>query len=80
MGLENGYYSGAPAVLAPAAASRGDRLGALNMVEQEFRAVPQLIRPLYRALTDSTFSDRDRQDALALVNKVVKPALELTIR
>jgi hypothetical protein len=36
---------------------------------QEFRDDPQLIRPLFRALTDPTFSDRDRQDALALVNR-----------
>jgi TolB-like protein/tetratricopeptide (TPR) repeat protein len=69
IGLENGHIAGATALLAPAAAARGDRLGALSMVAQEFRDDPQLIRPLFRALTDPTFNDRDRQDALALVNR-----------
>jgi hypothetical protein len=35
-----------------------------------FRNDPLLIRPLFRALTDPTFGERDRQDALALVNRV----------
>jgi adenylate cyclase len=69
IGLENGYSGGAVAVLAPAAAARGDRLGALNMLAQQFRGDPQLIRPLFRALTDPTFGDRDRQEALELVNR-----------
>src|SRR5258708_2237434 len=67
MGLENGYTRH-HAAFAPAAAARGDRLGALSILAQEFRDDPQLIRPLFRALTDPTFGDRDRQDALALVN------------
>ncbi|HMA00510.1 MAG TPA: tetratricopeptide repeat protein, partial [Steroidobacteraceae bacterium] len=70
IGLENGYIAGADAVFAPAAAMRGDHLGALSMLAHEFRSYPQLIRPLFRALTDPTFGDRDRQDALALVNRV----------
>jgi len=68
MGLENGYTLH-QAVFAPAAAARGDRLGALSILAQQFRDDPQLIRPLFRALTDPTFGDRDRQDALALVNR-----------
>ena len=28
---------------------------------------PELIRPLFRALTEPTFGDRDREDAVALV-------------
>jgi TolB-like protein len=37
IGLENGYIAGATAVLAPAAAARGDRLGALSMLAQQFQ-------------------------------------------
>ena len=70
IGLENGYIAGARAVFAPAAAARGDRLGALSILAWVYQADPQLIRPLFRALTDPTFGERDRQDALALVNKV----------
>jgi TolB-like protein/Tfp pilus assembly protein PilF len=70
IGLENGYIAGATAVFAPAAAARGDRLGALSTLVLQFRDDPQLIRPLFRALTDPTFGDRDRQEALALVNRV----------
>jgi adenylate cyclase len=69
MELQNGYNGGVIAVLAPAAAARGDRLGALSTLVLQFRDHPQLIRPLFRALTDPTFSQHDRQDALALVNK-----------
>jgi adenylate cyclase len=68
MGLENGDTRH-HAAFAPAAAARGDRLGALSTLALQFRDDPQLIRPLFRALTDPTFGDRDRQDALALVNR-----------
>jgi TolB-like protein/Tfp pilus assembly protein PilF len=68
--LENGYIAGATAILAPAAVARGDRLGALSILAGVYQAHPQLIRPLFRALTDPTFGERDRQDALALVNRV----------
>jgi len=67
MGLENGYTL-QQAVFAPAAAARGDRLGALSILAAAYQADPQLVRPLFRALTDPTFGDHDRQDALALVN------------
>jgi hypothetical protein len=69
LGLENGY-SVHNAAFAPAAAARGDRLGALSMLAQEFSGDQRLIRPLFRALTDPTFSEQDRQDALAFVTKV----------
>ena len=37
------------------------------MITQEFRQEPQLIQPLFRALTDPEFSEHDRQGAIALV-------------
>jgi adenylate cyclase len=67
LGLENGYTVH-NAAFAPAAAARRDRLGALSMLAQQFRDDPQLIRPLFRALTDPTFSEHDRQDALVLLS------------
>ena len=48
-------------------AARGDRVGALSILAVVYKDDPQLIRPLFRALTDPAFSDRDRQDAIALV-------------
>jgi adenylate cyclase len=70
MGLESGYIAGATAVLAPAAVARGDRLGALSILAAVYQPAPQLIRPLFRAVTDPTFSEHDRQDALELVNRL----------
>jgi TolB-like protein len=66
MGLEKGYFFN-DVQLAPAVAARGDRVGALSILALTYRDDPELIRPLFRALTDPTFSDRDRQDAVALV-------------
>ena len=67
-GLENGYLAnGVP--FAPVLAARGERLSALGILAEVYAEYPQLIRPLYRALTDPTFSDHDRQDALAVVDK-----------
>jgi adenylate cyclase len=66
MGLENGYFYN-DAQLTPAVAARGDRVGALSILALVYKDDPELIRPLFRALTDPTFSDRDRQDAVALV-------------
>jgi hypothetical protein len=51
-----------------AIATRGDRFGVLNVLARTYQDDPQLIRPLFRALTDPAFNDRDRQDAVALVN------------
>jgi tetratricopeptide (TPR) repeat protein len=69
LALENGYTVH-NAAFAPAAAARGERLAALSMLAEEFSGDPQVIRPLFRALTDPTFSEHDRQDALAVVNTV----------
>jgi adenylate cyclase len=64
--LENGYlfYLGP---FASAVAARGDRVGALSFLAATYQEDPQLIRPLFRALTDQAFSERERQDAVALV-------------
>jgi hypothetical protein len=66
MGLANGYVFN-DAQLTPAVAARGDRVGALSLLGVVYKDDPQLIRPLFRALTDPTFGDRDRQDAIGLV-------------
>jgi adenylate cyclase len=66
MGLQNGYFFN-DVQLAPAVAARGDRVGALSILALVYKDDPELIRPLFRALTDPTFSDRDRRDAIALV-------------
>jgi tetratricopeptide (TPR) repeat protein len=68
LGLENGYLAN-DVPFAPALAAHGDRFGTLSILAGVYRDDPQLIRPLFRALTDPTFSGRDRQDALALVDK-----------
>jgi adenylate cyclase len=68
IGLENGYlFTDIPFVTAIAA--RGDRLGVLDILARQYQDDPQLIRPLFRALTDRTFNDRDRRDAVALVDR-----------
>jgi hypothetical protein len=67
LNFANGYFGSDTANFAPAAASRGERVNALNMITQEFRQEPQLIQPLFRALTDPEFSEHDRQGAIALV-------------
>lgn len=67
IGLENGYITN-DIPFAPALAAHGDRFGALSILAGTYHDDPQLIRPLFRALTDPTFSEHDRQDALVLVN------------
>ncbi|HEV2285904.1 MAG TPA: hypothetical protein VGR80_07660 [Steroidobacteraceae bacterium] len=52
---------------APAIAARGDRLGALGALLQQFRTQPQLLQALFRAVADPAFSSGDRHEALALV-------------
>lgn len=64
-GLANGYFFN-DVQLVPAVAARGDRVGTLSLLAYTYNDDPQLIRPLFRALTDPTFSDRDRQGAIAL--------------
>src|SRR5215472_14048338 len=68
IGLENGYLF-TDISFVTAVAARGDRLGVLDILARQYEDDPQLIRPLFRALTDRTFNDRDRQDAVALVNR-----------
>jgi adenylate cyclase len=68
LGLENGYITN-DIPFAPTLAARGDRFGALSILAGTYQADAQLIRPLFRALTDPKFSEHDRQDALALVDR-----------
>jgi tetratricopeptide (TPR) repeat protein len=68
VGLENGYLKN-DIPFAPALAVHGDHFGALSILTGVYRDDPQLIRPLFRALTDPTFSGRDRLDALVLVGR-----------
>ena len=67
-GTENGYLFSDVAFVA-AVAARGDRLGALNILARQYQDDPQLIRPLFRALTDQSFNDHDRQDAVETVKR-----------
>ena len=67
--LENGYPFLGDVTFVTAIAMRGDRFGVLNVLARTYEDDPQLIRPLFRALTDPAFNDRDRQDAVALVNR-----------
>jgi TolB-like protein/Tfp pilus assembly protein PilF len=63
-------YSNVDAYFAAALAARGDRIGALGALLQQYRAHPRLLQALFRALTDPGFSAVDRQEALALVERV----------
>ena len=65
-GLEKGYVDGG-VQFAPAAEARGDRLGALGILAATYPDNPELIRQLFRALTDSAFGDQDRRGALQLI-------------
>jgi TolB-like protein/tetratricopeptide (TPR) repeat protein len=66
-GFENGYSFLGDVVLTSTVAARGDRVGALSLLLSTYKDDPDLIRPLFRALTDPTFGDRERRDAVALV-------------
>jgi adenylate cyclase len=66
VGLQNGYIFN-DAQLAPAVAARGDRIGALSILALVYRDHPEFIRPLFRALTDRTFTDAERREAVVLV-------------
>lgn len=68
VGMTRAYWN-LDAYFAPAAAARGERLGVLGMLAQQLRAQPQVIQPIFRALTDPKFNERDRQEALALVDR-----------
>jgi len=71
-GLERGYFFPGDVQLAPALAARGDRFGTLGVLAHTYYENPEVIRPLFRALTDPTFSDRDRREAAALVKGAKK--------
>jgi adenylate cyclase len=66
-GLANGHWN-ADTLFARAAFARGDRIGALAMLAVQFKDRPQLVRPLFRALADPRFSERDRQEAISQVD------------
>jgi len=72
-GLQNGYVFYDVAVT-PALAARGDRVGVLSILSATYNGDPQLIRPLFRALTDPAFSESDRKDAVALVQSAKNAA------
>ena len=63
-------YANDDAYFAPAVAARGDRIGTIGALLQQYRAYPSLLQALFRALTDPTFNGADRQEALALVEAV----------
>lgn len=69
VGLAQNYVND-DVYFAPAIAARGDRVGALGALLQQFRAEPQLLQALFRAITDPTFNAADRQEALTLVATV----------
>lgn len=66
--LESGYLFNDVSFVTMVAA-RGDRIGALNILAREYQDDPQLVRPLFRALVDPAFTERDRQDAIALAKR-----------
>jgi TolB-like protein/tetratricopeptide (TPR) repeat protein len=63
-------YVNLDAYFAPAIAARGDRIGTIGALLQQYRSQPPLLQALFRALTDPTFSAADRQEALVLVGAV----------
>ncbi|HEY2275890.1 MAG TPA: hypothetical protein VGH61_10340 [Steroidobacteraceae bacterium] len=52
---------------APALAARGDRIGTLGALLQQYRTQPQLLEALFRAITDPAFGPGDRRAGLALL-------------
>ncbi len=68
VGLAQAYVND-DVYFAHAVAARGDRIGALGVLLQQFRSQPQLLQALLRAITDPAFSAGDRKDALALIDK-----------
>jgi len=66
-GLEKGYFFPGDVQLAPAVAAHGERVGTLSILARTYNDNPEVIRPLFRALTDPTFNDRDRREAVSLV-------------
>jgi hypothetical protein len=66
-GLQKGYLN-SDAFFVPPLAARGDRIGALGILALTYQDKPELIGLLFRAITDPSFSDRDRKEGIALVN------------
>lgn len=70
LGLKaNGLFNRNPP-FAAAYAAHGNRPMALALLAQPFSDAPMLIDPIFRSLTDSTFSEADKQQALALLKAV----------
>jgi adenylate cyclase len=69
VGLAQNYVND-DVYFAPAIAARGDRIGTLGALLQQFRAQPQLVQALFRAVADPTFSAGDRHEALGLVDSI----------
>jgi adenylate cyclase len=69
VGLAQNYVND-DVYFAPVIAARGDRIGTLGALLQQFRTQPQLLQALFRAITDPTFRAGDRQEALGLVATV----------
>ena len=65
VGMQQDYVN-MDVYFAPAPAARGDRVGALAALLQQYRAHPALPQALFRVLTGSAFGTADRQDAIAL--------------
>src|SRR5579871_1440476 len=78
VGMQNGYIFNDVAVL-PALAARGDRIGILGILAVTYKDDPQLIRPLFRALTDPAFSQSDTREAAAIVQSAKNTATFLPI-
>ena len=76
IGLANGYFW-LEMDAVPALVARGDRLTVLTILEQAYQDDPQLIRPLFRALTDPRFNDRERQETVALVNRAKNTLIDV---
>ncbi len=69
LGLEHAFFN-RDLLFAAAYAASGNRGAALALLAQSYAGQPLLIQPLYRALTDPSFSNEDRQEALALLRSV----------
>jgi tetratricopeptide (TPR) repeat protein len=57
------------AAFAAAYIGRGDLRAANSILAAQYSDVPELVRALHRALTDPTFSNTDRRNALALIDE-----------
>jgi hypothetical protein len=67
-GLQRGYLHHYDVLFAPSLAARGDRIGALGILVLAYQDKPDLIGPLFRSITDPTFADRERQEAINIVS------------